>query len=224
MTAHSRLAKMARTILAVLMVRRSVPAAGASADARLPARVDGYISAVAGRKCLRRRVWRPMAIPQLDRPGRRLELGQPGRARAGRSVARYSARLRGQPPVARPLLAHARVQHLGRDRGSRPSGAPAQRGRDRGLTAPTSPGNMHTIMKRHLTPAFSIELALAAVSVFLAIITVLWPDWIELVFNVDPDLGNGSLERAIVGLAFVLTIVFVALARREWRRAAASSG
>jgi hypothetical protein len=82
---------------------------------------------------------------------------------------------------------------------------------------------MHTIMKRYLTPAFWIELALAGISAFLAIITVLWPDWIELVFNVDPDLGNGSLERAIVGLAFVLTIVFVALAHREWRRAAVSS-
>jgi hypothetical protein len=78
-------------------------------------------------------------------------------------------------------------------------------------------------MKRNLTPPFWIELALAGISAFLAITTLLWPDWIELVFNVDPDMGNGSLERAIVGLSFVLTIVFVALARREWRRAAVSS-
>jgi hypothetical protein len=78
-------------------------------------------------------------------------------------------------------------------------------------------------MKRNLTPPFWIELALAAISAFLAITTVLWPDWLELVFNVDPDMGNGSLERAIVGLSFVLTIAFVALARREWRRAAVSS-
>ncbi len=74
-------------------------------------------------------------------------------------------------------------------------------------------------MKRHLTPSFWIELGLAGLSAFLAIITLLWPDWIELVFNVDPDLGDGSLERAIVGLSFALAVAFFLLARREWQRA-----
>ena len=79
------------------------------------------------------------------------------------------------------------------------------------------------MMKRHLTPRFWIEAGLAGISAFLAIVTVLWPDWIEIVFNVDPDMGDGSLERAIVGVAFVLAVAFVALTRREWRRAAVSS-
>jgi len=79
-------------------------------------------------------------------------------------------------------------------------------------------------MNRHLPPPFWIELGLAAISAFLAIITLLWPDWIEIVFNIDPDVGNGSLERAIVGLSFVLAVAFFALARREWRRAAVTEG
>jgi hypothetical protein len=78
-------------------------------------------------------------------------------------------------------------------------------------------------MKRNLARPFWIELGLAGSSAFLAIITLLWPDWIEIVFNIDPDMGNGSLERALVGLSFVLAVAFVALAHREWRRAAVSS-
>jgi len=78
-------------------------------------------------------------------------------------------------------------------------------------------------MKRRLTPPFWIELGLAGISAFLAIITLLWPDWIEIVFNIDPDMGNGSLELAIVGLAFVLAVAFSALARREWRRTVVTS-
>jgi len=78
-------------------------------------------------------------------------------------------------------------------------------------------------MKRHLTPPFWIELGLAGTSAFLAIITLLWPYWIEIVFNIDLDMDNGSLELAIAGLSCVLAVAFSALARREWRRAAVSS-
>jgi hypothetical protein len=79
------------------------------------------------------------------------------------------------------------------------------------------------MMKRHLTPPFWMELGLASISAFLAIVTLLWSEWIEIVFKIDPDMGSGSLERAIVGLSFVLTVAFAALAGREWRRAAMAS-
>ena len=79
------------------------------------------------------------------------------------------------------------------------------------------------MIKRHLTPPFWIELGLAGISAFLAIITLVWPDWIEIVFGIDPDQSSGSLERAIVGISFVLAVAFVALAHRAWRRAAVSS-
>ena len=79
------------------------------------------------------------------------------------------------------------------------------------------------MMKRQLTPSFWIEIGLASISAFLAIVTLLWPDWIEIVLRIDPDQGSGSLERVIVGLSFALALAFSALAHREWRRAAVSS-
>ncbi len=65
---------------------------------------------------------------------------------------------------------------------------------------------------------FWVELAVAVVSVFLVLLTLVWRDWIEEVFGVDPDHGNGSLEW-LIAVAFVAAaIVFCAGARREWRR------
>src|SRR5712691_7859418 len=43
-------------------------------------------------------------------------------------------------------------------------------------------------------------------------------EWIEAVFNVDPDGGDGSLERLIVVALAMVTVVFAVLARLEWRR------
>ncbi|WP_197541370.1 hypothetical protein [Streptomyces davaonensis] len=45
-------------------------------------------------------------------------------------------------------------------------------------------------------------------------------EWIELLFGVDPDGGNGSLESALVVLFAVAACVFGLVARAERRRAA----
>ena len=71
--------------------------------------------------------------------------------------------------------------------------------------------------QQHLRQRFGIESALAVLSAALFVITLLWKDWIEIVFGIDPDAGSGAVEWAIVGLAVCLTLVFTALARREWR-------
>lgn len=63
------------------------------------------------------------------------------------------------------------------------------------------------------------ECALALISGNLAVLTLLWPNWIELVLGVEPDGGDGSLERVLVGLCVGATVAFSALARTEWRRA-----
>jgi hypothetical protein len=34
----------------------------------------------------------------------------------------------------------------------------------------------------------------------LGVATLVWNDWIELLFKVDPDAGDGSLEKAIVAV------------------------
>ena len=39
--------------------------------------------------------------------------------------------------------------------------------------------------------------ALGAVALVLLALTLVWNDWIELLFRIDPDAGSGSLEWAI---------------------------
>ena len=51
-----------------------------------------------------------------------------------------------------------------------------------------------------------------------AMVTAVWPDWIEAVFHVDPDHGNGSLEWVIVAVLGVAAVYTAALAWRDYRR------
>ena len=71
---------------------------------------------------------------------------------------------------------------------------------------------------------FWIEAALAPASGLLASVTVLWRDWIEEIFHVDPDGGSGSLEWLIVAALVAVTLTFALAARAEWRRAATTGG
>ncbi len=69
-----------------------------------------------------------------------------------------------------------------------------------------------------LTTRFWVEAGLAAFSAVLLLVTLVTREWIELVFRVDPDHGNGSLEWLIVAVAIVATITFSVLARLEWQK------
>ena len=73
-------------------------------------------------------------------------------------------------------------------------------------------------MTKRPPSAFWIEAVLASVSGFLFLLTVVWRDWIEGVFGVDPDHQNGSLELLLVAFFLLATIAFSALARGQWRR------
>jgi hypothetical protein len=75
------------------------------------------------------------------------------------------------------------------------------------------------LMKNSLRRRFWVETILAAITGIMFLITLVWHDWIEIVFNVDPDHGSGSLELLIIGILLVVTIVFLVLANFEWRRA-----
>jgi apolipoprotein N-acyltransferase len=70
-----------------------------------------------------------------------------------------------------------------------------------------------------MRPRFWIEAGLAVASVLLLVVTLISREWIEVVFGVDPDHGNGSLEWLIVGIMAVVALAFSIIARVEWRRA-----
>jgi uncharacterized membrane protein len=78
-------------------------------------------------------------------------------------------------------------------------------------------------MRSNFRPLFWIETGLAAIAGLLALITPIFPDWIEFVSGWDPDQHNGSVEWMIVVGLFVVTVVMVALAAIEWRRTTATA-
>jgi hypothetical protein len=62
------------------------------------------------------------------------------------------------------------------------------------------------------------ETAASLLSFALLVATLISPEWVEVVFGVEPDGGSGTLEWGIViGLA-AATILSITLATREWRR------
>lgn len=73
-------------------------------------------------------------------------------------------------------------------------------------------------MKRPVRLRLWLETGMATITGVLSVITLVARDWIERVFAVEPDGGNGSLEWLIVGALLVATIALILLARSEWRR------
>lgn len=65
---------------------------------------------------------------------------------------------------------------------------------------------------------FWVETILAYLSGGLTVLTLVRHDWIELLFGVEPDAGDGSLEWGIVVVFSLLTVVFSARVRIEWQR------
>jgi apolipoprotein N-acyltransferase len=68
---------------------------------------------------------------------------------------------------------------------------------------------------------FWAALVFGGLSALLALLTLINREWIEEIFGVDPDAGNGTLEWAIVLVSAVVAIACLAFARVEWRRARA---
>lgn len=64
-----------------------------------------------------------------------------------------------------------------------------------------------------------VESSVAAVGLVLLIVTLVWSDWVEIVFGVDPDHGNGLVEWSIVGVAALCTVTCSTLVGVGWRAA-----
>jgi hypothetical protein len=57
----------------------------------------------------------------------------------------------------------------------------------------------------------------AVVGLGLCLLTLVWSEWIELLFGVDPDRHTGGLELLVAGAFLVTSVVLAGQARRDWR-------
>lgn len=78
---------------------------------------------------------------------------------------------------------------------------------------------MEGMQERSVRRRFYLEVVLGLAGLVLFVVTLAWKDWIELVFRVDPDAGNGSLEFLVCFALLAAAAWSFWLARTEWRRA-----
>jgi hypothetical protein len=64
-----------------------------------------------------------------------------------------------------------------------------------------------------------LEAALSAGLAVMAVLTAIWPTWIEDLIRIEPDGGDGSAEWGVVALLALLALATGLLARRDHRLA-----
>jgi hypothetical protein len=65
---------------------------------------------------------------------------------------------------------------------------------------------------------FWVESSVAGAALLLALLTLVWRDWIEAIFGVDPDNHSGEFEWLIVAVLLVVAVAMTITAHFEWRR------
>ena len=70
---------------------------------------------------------------------------------------------------------------------------------------------------------FLIEAGLGTATFVLMVVTLVWHDWIEIVFGVDPDNHNGLFEWLVVAILALVTVTLAVLARIDFRRLRSAS-
>jgi hypothetical protein len=75
-------------------------------------------------------------------------------------------------------------------------------------------------MKGRTSSLFCLKADLATMSGVLFIVTLVWREWMELVFQINPDGGNGLLEWVIAAALFAAGIGFGCFAAFELRQPA----
>jgi hypothetical protein len=71
---------------------------------------------------------------------------------------------------------------------------------------------------RRLTIRFWLEAALGLTSAALLALTLVLPDWFEVLFEFEADAGDGTAEWALALTLAAVTVVAFALAGRTWHR------
>ena len=67
------------------------------------------------------------------------------------------------------------------------------------------------------------EVVAAAAGIVATTLTLLRPDWIEILFGFDPDHHSGSAEWLMVGFFLAVVAIAGTTASFEWRRLRAAS-
>jgi len=68
------------------------------------------------------------------------------------------------------------------------------------------------------------ELTAAAALVAISVLTVVWPEWIERIFGLDPDAGSGAAEAVTVIASALAAGALWGHRRRALRRSATQGG
>lgn len=68
-----------------------------------------------------------------------------------------------------------------------------------------------------------LEMTLAAIFAALTVATIVWPMWIENLTGLEPDAGSGQLERTVVAVFAMLSVLALTVSRRHFGRASAES-
>jgi hypothetical protein len=83
-------------------------------------------------------------------------------------------------------------------------------------------GQFFAVMRGNIRRSFCIEACVSVCSLLLFIVTLAWPNWIELISGIDPDHGDGGCEQWIVAASALTAMTAFVLARIEWRRSRAA--
>lgn len=62
------------------------------------------------------------------------------------------------------------------------------------------------------------EVVLAALAAVAGVAAVVYPTWIEALFETSPDAGSGALEWVIAVVLMLASLSLALLARRDFRR------
>jgi hypothetical protein len=79
-------------------------------------------------------------------------------------------------------------------------------------------GAIMSSLRRQLPQRFWVEAAFGVISTVLLVLTFVVPNWIELLFRVTPDAGNGSTEWGLAFSLAAVSVVMFAFAGRTWRK------
>jgi hypothetical protein len=88
---------------------------------------------------------------------------------------------------------------------------------NRFLTEPTCQAGSPPVRKR-LPARIWVELMLGLISAVSLTLAIVLPNWMELLFHLAPDAGDGSAERGFALLWAATSVLMFGLAGRTWRK------